>query len=272
MQIYVGCLPLNKLSIMKSLTFVISTVLFGAATGYAGSVTTLVESPVTVAPESSPWTGSVSFYGWIEGLKGDIGVNGELVPVDVAFSDILEKLDFTMMMAAEVGYDRWSFVADGMYADLGDSISNQAGGFTRVGLEQFVGNFLVAYEILDSNCMHFDLYAGARVNSMNVDLFHSNIATAIDREASRTWVDPVVGARFQAELPHDFFFRAFGDIGGFDVSSQLTWQALAGFGYALTDHHSVFLGYRVIGTDYDRGGFIYDIVTSGAILGYQYTF
>ncbi|MEY4569176.1 MAG: hypothetical protein RLZZ398_615 [Verrucomicrobiota bacterium] len=89
---------------------------------------------------------------------------------------------------------------------------------------------------------------------------------------SQSWVDPIIGARFSADQSENFFFYTSGDIGGFDVSSQLTWQVMAGFGYRVTDNGSLLLGYRAIGTDYTDGGFTYDVVASGPIIGLEYKF
>jgi opacity protein-like surface antigen len=85
-------------------------------------------------------------------------------------------------------------------------------------------------------------------------------------------VDPVIGARFQRELSDRFFVRALADIGGFGVSSDLTWQALAALGYHINDSASVALGYRGLGTDYEDGGFGYDVISHGVILGFEYKF
>ena len=63
-----------------------------------------------------------------------------------------------------------------------------------------------------------------------------------------------------------------GDIGGFGVSSEFTWQAMAALGYRTSENSSLLLGYRAIGTDYTNDGFTYDIVAHGVALGFEYTF
>jgi hypothetical protein len=62
------------------------------------------------------------------------------------------------------------------------------------------------------------------------------------------------------------------DIGGFNVSSDLTWQAMLLLGYRVNEKGSVGLGYRALGTDYTSGATTYDVVSHGLLLGYQYTF
>ncbi|MGJ8673920.1 hypothetical protein [Rubritalea sp.] len=89
---------------------------------------------------------------------------------------------------------------------------------------------------------------------------------------SNTWVDPIIGVRYQYEFSDKFLFRAVGDVGGFSIASDFTWQAMAAFGYRVNDCGSVLLGYRGIGTDYSDGDFAYDVINHGVVLGYEFTF
>jgi opacity protein-like surface antigen len=90
-------------------------------------------------------------------------------------------------------------------------------------------------------------------------------AAELDRIASRQRTDPLLAFADDADA-------GFGDIGGFDVSSELTWQAMAGFGYRVMDNGAILLGYRGIGTDYTDGGFTYDVVAHGPVIGFEYHF
>jgi len=259
---------------MKTTSAILSAVLLSVAPAFAGSAAPTVAQPITPAAASSEWSVRLSLYGWLESLNGDAGVRGFTVPVDVKFSDLLSNLDIAFMGAVEIDHGRWGFVADGIYASLSAS-GNGPQGFVSadMNLEQFIGNFYVAYEALRTDDVKLDVFAGARVNSLDLSFdIRDSRGGKFSASGSKTWVDPVIGARFQAELPHNFFFRTLGDVGGFDVSSQFTWQALAGFGYHFNEHSSLLLGYRAIGTDYSHSGFTYDITTHGMILGYQYTF
>ena len=130
--------------------------------------------------------------------------------------------------------------------------------------------------MIDDPDTRFDVYAGARVNSLDADLDITRTGIIRTRQfsgsESKTWVDPIIGVRFQQELPNQFFFRGVGDIGGFGISSDFTWQALAAFGYRVNDNGSVLLGYRGIGTDYSDGDFGYDVISHGLVLGFEYKF
>ena len=84
---------------------------------------------------------------------------------------------------------------------------------------------------------------------------------------SKSWVDPFIGFRGRLHLTDKLYLAARGDIGGFGVASDLTWNAFAAFGYQWTRSFSTELGYRHLAIDYSDGGFIYDAEMSGIYLG-----
>jgi hypothetical protein len=62
---------------------------------------------------------------------------------------------------------------------------------------------------------------------------------AFARSGSVDWLDPVVGARVRyAVAPgHELFLR--GDIGGFGVGSDFSWQAAGGYGFGFGTYNSI---------------------------------
>lgn len=243
----------------------------------ASASTTIPEITTTrnaVATESG-WQFRASLYGWATALDGDVTIRGIDVPVDVAFEDVFDKLDFAVMGAVGFEYGRWNFIADFFFAELGASNSGRKLDF-EAQLEQFIGNFVIAYNVIEDFETCLDVYAGARVNSMEVDVDITRTGILGPRtfsaSDSKSWVDPILGVRLQRELSSCFFLRAVGDIGGFGVSSDVTWQALLGLGYHINDSASVMIGYRSLGTDYEDGNFGYDVVSHGLLLGLEYRF
>ena len=69
-------------------------------------------------------------------------------------------------------------------------------------------------------------------------------------DGSRDWIDPIVGGIIHVDLMEKLAFRVRGDIGGFDIGSgsDLVWNALAGFGYTLSERTTLWLGYIVSST------------------------
>lgn len=230
---------------------------------------TLTTEPISTAAD---WEIRTALYGWASALDGNVTILGNQAPVDVGFDDVLENLDFAIMGAVEISRGKWSVLADVFFAEL--STENQNGNRSFYGeLEQFMGNFVISRNLVDDPQTHFDIYAGARVMSLKTELeIETNFIGTFSGSASESWVDPIIGFRFQQELSEHFFFRAVGDIGGFEVSSDLTWQALAGIGYHINESSSVLLGYRGIGTDYEKGDFGYDVISHGVLLGWECKF
>jgi opacity protein-like surface antigen len=255
--------------------FSISALVFSPLTAFAGSSAPAIDqTTITTPAEASPWTVRTALYGWAQGLDGDIAVRGRPASVNLGFDDILKDLDIAVMGAVEINRGRWGFMADINYAKIS---TGRSAGPVSIDVEnsQFLGNFVATYQAVRSGTISLDAYAGVRVNSIDLKLDVNDFTPAnkdFSRSQSKTWVDPIIGGRFQAELSDKFFFRAVGDIGGFGISSDLTWQAMAGFGWRVTENGSLLAGYRGIGTDYTDGGFHYDIIAHGPILGFEYKF
>lgn len=254
-------------------TIVASLLALGWANAFAG-VATQPSFEETITPptgEPSEWTVRFALYGWAESLEGDLSVVGNFAELDLQFDDLLDYMDMTAMGAVEVEYGRWGFLLDVNYAELSALIPTPPGvvaPFIDFEQTQWLSNAVVSYGIVRSDSTRLDAFAGARLNSIEVDLGINRVTFTNDQ----TWIDPIVGVRFQQLLSRSFFFRAVGDIGGFGVSSDFTWQAMAGFGWRFSEHGSALLGYRAIDTDYQQGGFTWDVNAHGPILGLEFMF
>lgn len=259
---------------MNPKTILASALLLSAVPALAGTTAPSLAEPQLVTTTDSGWRVGTSMYVWTTRLDGDMTFRGTTVPVDVPFDKIFENLKFTFMGLVEVGKGKWSFMSDLFYAKLEPSVSTQRADFNSQ-IEQFVGNFAVFHNIVENPTTRFDAFAGARVNWMETDVkIKGKVLDVVDvnESAEKTWVDPIIGFRVHHDLNDKFFVRALADIGGFGVSSDLTWQAMALLGYHITDKASAGLGYRAISTDYTSGGTTYDVTSHGLLLGLEYRF
>ena len=249
-----------------------TAILSSAVPCIAGTTVPSLTRPTPVASHESGWHYRAGFYTWATALEGDVAIRGRGIPVDSGFDDILENLEFAVMGVMEVGCGKWSFLADLFYAELSTSNTSER-IHAAAELNQFLGNFAVVYNVLDTECTRFDVFAGTRVSSLDADVeIDFQQAPDVSESSRKSWVDPIIGIRFQQEISEQFFFRAVADFGSFGISSDITWQALAGVGYRVSDKGSMLLAYRGIGTDYSSGDFAYDVVSHGLLLGYEYTF
>lgn len=89
---------------------------------------------------------------------------------------------------------------------------------------------------------------------------------------SKGWVDPIIGFRARYNLTENIYLAAKGDVGGFGVGSDLSWQAFGALGYQLTNHWSSELGYKYLSVDYAKGGFVFDAAMAGLFVGLKYSF
>lgn len=251
-----------------------TTLLFSLAavsTAFAGTPAPL--SPPPAAPSSSEWRFRNAAYLWAQGLDGTAGVKGLAADVDMSFGDIAEDLDFAFMGAFELSRGPWSVLVDLNYAEMSDSASVpgvllDSGEFK---MQQFLSNVYVMRRVYDSGTTTLDLYGGARINWMDLDISIAPIVgPAASRSGDKAWVDAVAGFRLQHSLSEKWFAAVSADIGG--GSSDLTWQANALVGYRLTESCNIGAGYRGLGTDYSSGGFTYDVTASGPFLGVEWNF
>jgi hypothetical protein len=97
----------------------------------------------------------------------------------------------------------------------------------------------------------------------------NQLAFRLDKALNRTfatneyWFDPYLGLRGRYNFNKVFYTAARGEIGGFDVGSDLMWEVEGVIGINLT--HCIFteVGYRALSVDYENNGFLFDTITHG---------
>jgi len=102
------------------------------------------------------------------------------------------------------------------------------------------------------------------------------LPTERTRSGTQDWWDPIVGANLSLPLSKKFSFNVRGDIGGFGVGSDLTWQAFPYLSWQFTRWGSLQAGYRWLYMDYETGSgtshFKYDMLNQGPQLGVTFSF
>jgi hypothetical protein len=111
------------------------------------------------------------------------------------------------------------------------------------------------------------------------DLVTNNIGggtTARSKSLTKTWVDPVIIARFRSNPAKKFIYQFRGDMGGFGVGSDFAWQIQAYAGYRFSKLFQLTGGYRVLSVDYNKGSsdnrFLYDMSTFGPVVRFGFNF
>ena len=225
------------------------------------------------------WDVQIGFPLWASGLEGEVGVRNRSAEVDDGFDDIFDTVDFLFPLNLEVRYShRWLFFANTMYLET--TTDAQPGrllgaiGVDEVQLKQkeLQSDFGLGYNLFPYKAVRLEPFLGGRVTSLDAELSLAVPGPNPEFDDSKTWVDPIIGFMFKFPAGKTFALFAEADIGGFGVSSDLTWQVNAGGELSLGKHFYSRLTYRHREIDYEDDGFIYDVKMSGPQLEFGFRF
>ncbi len=110
----------------------------------------------------------------------------------------------------------WSFGLDGIYMGLGGSSDDPP---AEAAMDQWLVELNGAYQF--KPWLHG--LVGARYNFLSGDIACEGRQER-EKSGNVDWIDPVIGARLAAPLAEKWTVRGRADIGGFGLSSNLTWQ------------------------------------------------
>jgi len=212
-------------------------------------------------------------------MKGDIGIGNNITaPVDATPGDIFSKLKFGGMLYLEANTRKWAITSDLIYMSLNQDVTTGKLWYSgSVGAKQLVWEPAVLYRLAS----FLEIGAGGRLNNIQVSIdARRNVFPAgteeIVKGASKTWFDPILIARLSANIKDKWLFQFRGDLGGFGVGSDFTWQLQAYAGYKFTKVFLLTAGYRYLSMDYDKGTdsdrFIYNVATFGPEISLGFNF
>ncbi|MFM7135013.1 MAG: hypothetical protein ACKO0W_11925 [Planctomycetota bacterium] len=157
--------------------------------------------------------------------------------------------------------------------------------FSSAVMELLGGYRVIDRAIDDERRFTTDLFGGLRHTELSLELaveaeasvvlrdgetLTQGVRASLDRDTD--WFEPFVGARMAVALHEGWTVSLRGDVGGFGVDgSSFAWQTVAALGYEKSFSGGSFGllgGYRALGQDYSQGGFEWDVVTHGPILGF----
>ena len=209
---------------------ILSALVLAAIPLHAGTTILAPQQAPSTTGGSSPWFWRFALYGWAQSLDGDIGVLGRSASVSADFSDVVQDLNIAVMGLVEVGRGRWSVLLDFNYVEVGDNGTARRNQ-VRLRPATIPRQPLGGVRSCPNRCREVRC---PRRRTRELDRCRPR-HRQVQRFASESWVDPVIGVRFRAQLSPHWYFRAAGDIGGFGAASDLTWQAMAGFGWQFND-------------------------------------
>jgi hypothetical protein len=260
---------------------------------HACAVALCALSPIAIATAradtNDDWQFRASAYAFLPEISGQMRAP---VPgggdVDVDADDLLDNLKFAAMGSFEAQKGRWGLFTDLIYMNVGDSISNssalghgtvplppQVSADATLDVKATVFTLAANYRAYASNTDTFDVFGGARMLDAEGDLqwqFNSPAGPVPPPQGSgrikesRNGWDGIVGikGRHRFDANSRWFVPYYVDAG--TGESDLTWQAMAGIGYA-ADWGDVSLVWRHLDYDFGEGRMIDNLQFSGPALG-----
>ena len=224
------------------------------------------------------WEFATVTYVWLAGAKGDVDVIGPVEPVhlDLSVGDVLDSFKFAFMGAAEARHDRLVFLGDLTFIHLeakkGIDIRDQDFVDAELDTRTIDITALGGYRVGNKGKMTVDLLGGVRANFFKNTLQLTGPNREAEGSVQQTWFDPLLAGRVYVPLGGKWGASLYGDIGGFGIASDLTWQGVAQVDYSLNQKMRIQAGWRHFKVDYDKGDFLYDVAQSGLFLALRYQF
>jgi hypothetical protein len=237
--------------------------------------------------EANKWQFEITPYFLAAAMKGETGAGGITTDIDMSFEDVWDVMDIGLMGVFEARKGPWIFALDAVYFRLKDEETKSwtgpqgivtVEGALEATLVQQLYQGTVGYRVIDSKTK-LDLTGGVRYTIVDND-FDLTLSSSGDLfpggqrslSISESWADPVFGVRFIAPFSQKWSFFGYGDIGGFGIGSNITYQAIAGLRWQFSKVVSAKLAYRYLYQDYEDDDFIWDMSYFGPLLGIGFSF
>ena len=206
--------------------------------------------------QAADWEWTIAPYLWGSDISLDLTANNEpVIGGDVAFSDLIDKLEAAFLIHFEGRAGKPGFFVDVLYLSLGDDTTTSPDpplpGGTMVHSELDSGFYEAGglYRFIDDGQI-LDLLYGARVIDMSQEhdvTLPSTLTTKI--ETSNTLLDGFVGLRYGHSMGNRWDLEIRGDMGAGDT--DLTWNFIGTFGvrFGKTGTYSMRFGWRYLDVD-----------------------
>ena len=216
------------------------------------------------------WRLRLTPYLWAPSIDGSVKVEDDGGDAEEEGGSALDYLSGAAMLTVEATRGDWSLLGDFVWArfDLQGTLDGPAMTPFDATNEELILGIGAARTVARGASGILDGVFGLRYLHADVSLDPQG-GSGLEHSASADLVDPFVGLRGRFGGDDGFFGQAYGDIGGFGVSADLTWQVTASVGWGW-NWGDVQLGWREIAYDFDEGGLVYDLAASGPFLALSF--
>jgi hypothetical protein len=260
------------------------------AAALAGALSFANAAAQSSSEPGDSWQFALTPYLWFPNIKTTLNLDVEGNPaVDVGADDYLENLDVAAMLTGEARKGAWTIFTDIIYLDFSaedaavTTVSGPGGIVqfpintnTEAGLEGGLWELAASYAVSKSDAATVEVLGGFRYLSLEatVDWELAGPIGVFPQSGSfsqkdELW-DAIVGLRGKRRLGSGkWFVPYYLDVG--TGSSQLTWQGMAGIGYAF-NWGDLLLAYRHLYYEQESDKLIEDMRLSGPALGAAFRF
>ena len=202
------------------------------------------------------WKQTVLIYGMGAAIDGDAQIGSVTLPIDLSISDVFDALQMGAMAAYRAENDTWSFTADTTFMALGSTVKSKRDIVKGdIDVDQFTLMGTVGRRVSPNlealfSLAYFDLSTDLKVTVRN-PITQATITRTASTDAS--WLDPMLGLQYNVPFAEAWRLNLRGDVGGFGIGSDLSYQLLANVRWQANDRIGVVAGYRLIAFDYEDG-------------------
>jgi len=208
-------------------------------------------------------------YLWMVNIEGDTTLGQRTDSTKVDFSEVFDNLEgaFTINLSG-IHKSNFGFMFDYMYLDVSSHKDTKLGSSLDVDLKTQISQLAGIYRF-GGEPHTFDAVAGIRYLGVEVDVGLGRLPISLSEDASV--VDPIIGMRYKWKIADKWNLNLYGDIGGFGIGSEFTWQALGIIDFWPWQHVGFKVGYRALNYEFedDEGAttFEFDWLLHGPIIG-----
>lgn len=210
----------------------------------------------------APWTVRLEPMLWYPALRGDVALPASST-LDVSQIDIDEN-EWSPAGRLTLKAERWSVQYRGFGFETdhrgavgapftlgGGAVGAGATVASRLELSSFDLTAAYRFPLLDDRengvSAGLDVFGGGRVHSLDVAVRSAGAGVSADE----TWIQPIVGARAELDLPHGLGLNVSLDLGAvsFGDRSAASWDVTVGFTWRPTKHIGAEIGFRHLQSD-----------------------
>ena len=228
------------------------------------------------------WELSVIPYFWIADLKGETELGSHVLPFDIGFEDISDKIKGGGALNFEASRNEWGYGVHFFFLSLADENRSleQIGIPTSVDYELMILMFeaYANYDLYKDRNGVLEGIFGLRYNSQELDVTVLNGTDSPAGNYSKTWIDPFFGIQSNYDFDNKIYLNIRGDVGGLGIGSLATVNFGMYAGYKISKVIDIGLGFKQQYTLYDDGEegdadyYKYSAIQHGLTFGIGFTF